>query len=56
MAKEGKEGGGKLVQALDHPIVFIFFVTCAVAGMMTLLTWGFKSIGATGPAAVFQHP
>jgi hypothetical protein len=52
MAKES----AKLVEALDHPIIFILFVTLAVCGMSTMLTWGFKSLGWSGPAAVVQHP
>lgn len=46
----------KALDALDHPVIFIFFVTLAVCGMSALLTWGFKTLGWTGPAALFQHP
>lgn len=47
---------GKVIESLDHPIPFIFFVTLAVLGMSCLLTWGFKSLGWTGPAGLTQHP
>lgn len=48
--------GKKVLDSLDHPIIFIFFVTLAVCGTMSLLTWGFKAAGMAGPAAVVQHP
>lgn len=51
MAKESK-----ILDALDHPVLFIFFVTLAVLGMSALMTWGFKTLGWTGPAALAQHP
>jgi hypothetical protein len=50
------KGGGKVLDALDHPIVFVFFITLAVLGMSSLLTWGFKAAGLPGPAALSQHP
>lgn len=48
--------GGKLVEALDHPIVFVLFITMAVIGMSALLTWGFKKAGLPGPATLVQAP
>lgn len=45
----------KVVESLDHPIVFIFFTTLAVLGMSALMTWGFKRAGMSGPAALAQH-
>lgn len=46
----------KTLDALDHPIVFVFFLTLAVIGMQSVLTWAFKSLNAPGPAALTQHP
>jgi hypothetical protein len=46
----------KLLDAVDHPLMFILFVTLAVNGMNALATHLFKQMGWTGPAAFFQHP
>lgn len=48
--------GNKVLDAMDHPIVFVFFMTLAVLGASALLTWGFKAAGLPGPAALAQHP
>lgn len=45
-----------MMEAMDHPIVFAFFMTLSVIGMTSLLTWGFKRAGLPGPAALTQHP
>lgn len=44
------------IKRLDHPLLFIVFVTMAVLGMQAALTWGFKEIGWNGAAAFVQHP
>jgi hypothetical protein len=45
----------KTLDSLDHPIVFAFLITLVVLGTSSLLTWGFKSAGMAGPAALSQH-
>lgn len=42
--------------ALDHPVMFVLFLTLAVAGMASILTWGAKASGHSGAAVLFQHP
>lgn len=44
------------LKGLDHPIVFVFFMTLAVTGTASLITWGLKRAGLPGPAALFQSP
>lgn len=46
----------RILDTLDHPIMFVFFMTLAVFGTAAVATWGFKRLGWTGPAAFFQHP
>lgn len=46
----------RTLDALDHPLLFILFMTMAVFATAALLTWAFKSLGWTGPANFFQHP
>jgi len=48
--------GTEALDALDHPVVFVFFITLAVIGMTSILTWGFKRANMPGPAALTQHP
>lgn len=45
-----------MLDSLDHPVVFILFVSLAVCGMLAILTWGAKAAGWSGAAAVLQHP
>jgi len=42
------------METLDHPIVFVLFLTIAVLGMKTLLEAGFKSLGWPGPTAIAE--
>lgn len=44
------------IKNLDHPLLFVLFVTMAVLGMQAALTWAAKSIGWTGLATFVQHP
>lgn len=46
----------ELLKKLDHPILFILFLLLALKGLEALGTWGFKSLGWAGPAALLQHP
>lgn len=46
----------ELLDAADHPIIFVFLMTVAVMSMAAILTWIAKSANLPGPAALFQHP
>lgn len=46
----------RTLDALDHPLPFIFFMLLALWGLAAVLTWGSKQLGWDGPAAFFQHP
>ena len=50
------EGGGPVnfVRHLDHPLLFLIFLTLGVTATQALLTWGFKKAGMPGPAALTQ--
>lgn len=59
MAGEGEKVGGKVGHYLDladHPLLFAIAITMMVVPMMALLSFGFASLGWTGPAALFKHP
>jgi hypothetical protein len=30
----------KIIRALDHPVLFVLFMTAAVMGMASLIKWG----------------
>ncbi len=45
-----------MLNALDHPILFVLFVMMAVTGLQALITWGAKEAGLDGLAALVQHP
>jgi hypothetical protein len=47
---------GRMLDALDHPIVFGFAITLVVLGFASLLTYAGKSAGWSGLASVAQHP
>ncbi len=38
----------KFVEALDHPILFVFFMTLAVFGMGNILKWAAHSTNMFG--------
>lgn len=42
------------VQKLDQPIVFALAITLTVLGMMAFLSWGFSSLGWTGPLGLVK--
>ena len=44
----------RLLETLDHPIVFVVILTIAVFAMKTLLEAGFKTVGWSGPSAIFE--
>lgn len=44
----------RLMSTLDHPIVFVLFLTIAVLGMKSLLEAGFKTVGWSGPTAITE--
>jgi hypothetical protein len=41
---------------LDHPLLFLLFLLLALKGLEAFLTWGFKELGWSGPAALMQNP
>lgn len=45
----------KILEALDHPLPFVFFLTLAVLGMAAFMTWAAKGLRSNGLAAVTQH-
>lgn len=45
-----------LREKLDHPLFFLLVITLGVMAMSSLITWGAKSAGFHGVAAVSQHP
>lgn len=56
---EGASVSGKasrLVELVDHPLLFALSITLMVVPMMALLTALFKWLGWAGPAALVQHP
>lgn len=46
----------RFLDTIDHPIVFVLFMTMAVFGVAAIVTWGAKQMGWTGIANFFQHP
>ena len=47
---------GRIVELMDHPLLFALAITLMVVPMMALLTALFKWLGWAGPAALVQHP
>lgn len=47
---------GEMLDSLDHPIFFTFFVALAVIAWMALITWFAKAANVPGLAALAQHP
>lgn len=45
---------GKFLDAADHPVVFVLFLSMAVAGMLSILSWGAKAANHPGAAAVLK--
>jgi hypothetical protein len=46
---------GKLLDALDHPIVFVFFLMLALAGLSSVCIYIAKSAGMGGAASALQN-
>lgn len=44
------------LDAMDHPIPFVFIMTVAVMCTAAILTFAFKAANLPGPAGLFQHP
>jgi hypothetical protein len=44
------------VDGLNHPLLFVFFMLLALWGMAAIVTYVFKTLGWSGPAAWIQHP
>lgn len=39
---------------LDHPLLFLLIITIGVIGVTSLLSWGFASLGWTGPLGLVK--
>lgn len=46
---------GNLLDALDHPIVFVFFLMLALAGLSSIFIYLFKAAGVQGAATAIQQ-
>jgi hypothetical protein len=44
----------KRFKKLDQPIVFALSITLVVIGMSAFLSWGFASLGFTGPLGLVK--
>jgi hypothetical protein len=42
------------LRKLDHPLIFALSITLTVVGTISVLSWFFSSIGATGPLSVLK--
>lgn len=42
------------VKKLDQPIVFMLSITLIVVGVSAFLSWGFSSLGWTGPLGLVK--
>jgi len=38
----------------DHPLIFLIAVTLGVIGLMAFMSWGFASLGWTGPLGLVK--
>lgn len=45
---------GRFLEQIDHPILFVLFLTLAVLGTKALLEAGFKTLGWSGPTALAE--
>lgn len=46
----------KLLDKLDHPVVFVFFLMLALAGATSIFYYITKGAGLQGAASVLKHP
>ena len=44
------------IEEFNHPLLFVFFLLCALWGMASVATHVFKQLGWNGPASFVQHP
>lgn len=42
------------LEKYDQPIVFAIAITFTVLGMMAFMSWGFSSLGWTGPLGLVK--
>ena len=47
---------GGFMDGLNHPLLFLLFMLMALWGLASILTYVFKELGWSGPAALVQHP
>jgi hypothetical protein len=45
----------KLLSGLDHPVLFVVFMTAAVAGTLNLVKWGADAAGLFGLKAALPN-
>lgn len=45
----------EFLKKLDHPVMFLLFLTLAVTGLKAFLTWGATELGADGAANLLRH-
>lgn len=43
----------KITETLDHPLLFVLFITLAVCGTKALIHWGLVAANMPGPARIF---
>lgn len=48
--------GKKLVETLDHPLIFAISLVMVIVPVMALMNWGFTELGWSGPASLFKNP
>lgn len=46
----------EFLDALDHPVFFLFVISIGVACVLAILTWAAKAANLPGPASLFQTP
>ena len=52
---EGVErAGGRIVNILDHPLLYALAITFLVISLSAFLYWGFLKLGWSGPASLFR--
>lgn len=47
---------GNVLDKLDHPVVFVFFLMLALAGASSIFYYFAKANGVQGAATALRHP
>ena len=53
-AESAERAGGRIVNILDHPLLYALAITFLVISLSAFLYWGFLKLGWTGPASLFR--